>query len=79
MAPLCKEGRKPHNGLTSTEGEALALFLLGEEIGARYAGNDAYDIAGNEGTGVCIPETTFRALLDWDYLESAASTEAMSQ
>jgi hypothetical protein len=64
-------------GLTRTEGEALTLFLLGREIRARYAGNDTFDVAGDEEPGVRIPGTTFRALLDRGYLESAAPVDAM--
>jgi len=44
-----------NKGLTRTQEEALALFLLGREMRARYAGYDAYyayDIAEGEGPGV---------------------------
>jgi hypothetical protein len=65
------------SGLTRTERDALALFLLGREICARYAGNDAYDFGRGEEPGVRIPGVTFRALLDRGYLESATSVRAM--
>jgi hypothetical protein len=64
-------------GLTRTERDALALSLLGGEIRARYAANDAYDIGEGEEPGVRIPGIAFRALLDRGYLESAVLAEAM--
>ena len=65
------------NGLTRTEGDALALFLLSREMCARYVGNDAYDIGGGEEPGVRIPGVTFRALLDRGYLDGATPVGGM--
>jgi hypothetical protein len=67
------------SGLTRTEGDALALFLLGSEIRARYAGNDTYDIGRGDEPGVRIPGVTFRVLLDRGYLESATPAGAIPQ
>jgi hypothetical protein len=64
-----------HRGLTRTQGEAPALFLLGRDMRAQYAGYDAYDaygIAEGEGPGPRIPGATFHVLLDRSYVESAA-------
>jgi|GEM_PF-4733538 len=66
-----------HSGLSKTQAEALAVFLLGKEMLARYAGYDAYDIADGEAPGVRIPGATFRVLLDHGYLERAAPVGVM--
>jgi hypothetical protein len=65
-----------HSGLSKTQAEALGLFLLGPEMQARYAGDDAYDVAEGDEAAVRIPGATFRALLDHGYLEPAAPVEA---
>src|SRR2546430_14486861 len=73
----CKGVGMARRGLTRTQGEALALFLLGREMRARHVGYDAYDIAEGEAPGVRIPGATFRALLDHGYLERAAPVGVM--
>jgi hypothetical protein len=72
-----KEGSMTHNGLSKTQAEALAVFLLGKGMLARYAGYDAYDVAEGEAPGVRIPGATFRVLLDHGYLERAAPVGVM--
>jgi hypothetical protein len=66
-----------HSGLSKTQAEALAVFLLGKEMQARYAGLDAYDIAEGDEAAVRIPGATFRVLLDHGYLERAAPLGVM--
>jgi len=64
-----------HSGLSKTE--ALAVFLLGSEMWARYAGFDSYDVAEDDEPAVRIPGATFRILLDHGYLERAAPVGAL--
>jgi hypothetical protein len=66
-----------HSGLSKTQAEALAVFLLGKEMQARYAGSDNYDLAEQDEPAVRIPGATFRVLLDHGYLERAAPVGAM--
>jgi hypothetical protein len=66
-----------NRGLTKTQGEVLAVFLLGGQMRARYAGFDAYDIAEGDAPGVRIPGATFRVLLDQGYVEGAAPVGVM--
>jgi hypothetical protein len=68
-----------HSGLSKTQTEALAVFLLGKEMRARFVGFDAYDIAEDDEPGVRIPGATFRVLLDLGYLERAAPVGVMLQ
>jgi hypothetical protein len=71
-----------HSGLSKTQAEALAVFLLGKEMRARYAGCDSYDVAEDvvaedDEPAVRIPGAMFRVLLDHGYLERAAPVRAM--